>query len=122
MWCCILSVHAQVKIDKRTLTFDVSAHDGIESIGSGQHQRVIVDTQRFLAKTADKSKQLAAESKQDQGIVIPADLLSALLKSFENMQRRGDDLGSEEAEMLRILKHVDPDQCDLKTRLIAAQV
>jgi len=122
MWCCILSVHAQVKIDKRTLTFDVSAHDGIESIGSGQHQRVIVDTQRFLAKTADKSKQLAAESKQDQSIAIPADLQSAVLKSVETMERRGDVSGPEEVEMLRILKHVNPDELASATRLIAASV
>jgi fluoroacetyl-CoA thioesterase len=39
----------------RKLTFAVSAHDGVEAIGSGTHTRVVVDTPRFLARVAAKS-------------------------------------------------------------------
>lgn len=42
-------------IDGRKLTFDVSAHDGVERIGSGTHIRVVVDTPRFMARLAAKS-------------------------------------------------------------------
>jgi fluoroacetyl-CoA thioesterase len=39
----------------RKLTFAVSAHDGIEPIGSGTHTRIVVDTPRFEARLAAKS-------------------------------------------------------------------
>lgn len=39
----------------RKLTFAVTAHDGTETIGSGTHTRIIVDTPRFLARVAAKS-------------------------------------------------------------------
>ncbi|MBA2125233.1 thioesterase [Hyphomicrobium methylovorum] len=42
-------------IDGRKLTFDVSAHDGTERIGTGRHTRILVDTARFMAKLAAKS-------------------------------------------------------------------
>ena len=34
----------------------VRAHDGVEQIGEGYHQRAIVDWQRFKAKVAEKAK------------------------------------------------------------------
>ena len=42
-------------IDGRKLTFDVSAHDGTDRIGTGRHTRILVDTGRFMAKLAAKS-------------------------------------------------------------------
>jgi predicted thioesterase len=42
-------------IDGRKLTFDVEANDGTESIGSGEHTRIVVDTARFMARIAAKS-------------------------------------------------------------------
>lgn len=43
-------------IDGRKVTFDVSAHDGVEPIGTGVHIRIIVDTPRFMARIAAKSQ------------------------------------------------------------------
>lgn len=45
-------------IDGRKVSFDVSANDGIETIGSGVHTRIIVDVPRFMARLAAKSKSL----------------------------------------------------------------
>ncbi|WP_029670887.1 thioesterase family protein [Hyphomicrobium sp. 802] len=42
-------------VDGRKITFDVSATDGIDRIGSGTHTRIIVDTARFMARIAAKS-------------------------------------------------------------------
>jgi predicted thioesterase len=42
-------------IDGRKLTFKVNAHDGVETVGSGTHTRVVVDTPRFMARLAAKS-------------------------------------------------------------------
>lgn len=36
-------------VDKRRLTFSVTAHDGDQLIASGKITRIIVDTDRFLA-------------------------------------------------------------------------
>jgi predicted thioesterase len=42
-------------VDGRSVTFRVEARDEHETIGQGTHTRVIVATQRFLAKAARKS-------------------------------------------------------------------
>lgn len=42
-------------IDGRKLTFDVEAHDGVETIGKGRHVRVVVDTPRFMARLSQKA-------------------------------------------------------------------
>lgn len=39
----------------RKLTFAVTAHDGVETIGGGTHTRIVVDTRRFMARLAAKS-------------------------------------------------------------------
>jgi len=41
---------------------------------------------------------------------------------METLQQRADVSGATEAELLRILKHVRPEDFSVKTRLIAAQV
>lgn len=45
-----------IAVDGRKLTFEVTAHDGIEAIGAGTHVRAVVDTPRFIAKVQSKSK------------------------------------------------------------------
>lgn len=42
-------------VEGRKLTFNVTAHDGVEPIGKGMHIRVIVDTPRFMARLAAKA-------------------------------------------------------------------
>ncbi len=44
-----------VRVDGRTLDFEVEARDAHEIIGSGTHTRVVVDTERFRDKLARKS-------------------------------------------------------------------
>jgi len=45
-----------VAVDKRKMTFRVSAHDGIDLIGEGRHERAVVAWDKFNAKVADKAK------------------------------------------------------------------
>jgi fluoroacetyl-CoA thioesterase len=44
------------KVAGRRVTFHVKAHDGIELIGEGEHQRVIVPWARFVARVNEKAK------------------------------------------------------------------
>ena len=43
------------EVEGRKLSFRVSAHDGVESIGEGTHQRVVILSERFLDKVAKKA-------------------------------------------------------------------
>ncbi len=43
-----------VEIDRRRLVFRVSARDGSGEIGSGTHERFIVDCGRFMSKAASR--------------------------------------------------------------------
>ncbi len=43
-----------VNVEGRRLTFRVTAYDDVEQIGIGSHQRILVDTDRFLARTHTK--------------------------------------------------------------------
>ena len=45
-----------VQVEGRRLTFRVSAYDEVEQVGVGTHQRMLVDTDRFLSRTAAKQK------------------------------------------------------------------
>jgi len=45
-----------VATDKRKMTFKVSAHDGIDLIGEGRHERAVVAWDKFNAKVAEKAK------------------------------------------------------------------
>ena len=47
-----------IKIDGRKLVFQVSAHDGIDIISTGSHERILIDQKKFLDRL-DK-KQVAA--------------------------------------------------------------
>lgn len=42
------------RVDGRRLFFAVSAHDGIDRITEGTHERVIIDAERFNAKLESK--------------------------------------------------------------------
>jgi predicted thioesterase/uncharacterized glyoxalase superfamily protein PhnB len=44
-----------IAVEGRKLTFAVSAHDGVDLISSGTHQRVVIDKQRFVDKTSAKA-------------------------------------------------------------------
>ena len=52
-----LTVRAEAvvtNIDGRKITFDVKAFDGIDEIGSGTHERFIVNKEKFQTKAANK--------------------------------------------------------------------
>ena len=52
-----MNVRAQAPlsvVDGRRLVFDVVAHDEVERIAEGIHERVLVDGQRFLARVQEK--------------------------------------------------------------------
>jgi predicted thioesterase/uncharacterized glyoxalase superfamily protein PhnB len=52
-----LEVTASVEligVEGKRLTFDVSAHDGVDLISRGRHQRVVIDGKKFAARTAAK--------------------------------------------------------------------
>jgi fluoroacetyl-CoA thioesterase len=45
-----------VEVEGNRIEFKVSAHDGMEAIGSGTHQRMVIDLPSFNARLAKKSK------------------------------------------------------------------
>ncbi|HYQ17516.1 MAG TPA: thioesterase family protein [Polyangiaceae bacterium] len=60
-----LTVTVQARLERvegRKLSFVVSAHDGVDEICRGTHERFVIDTARFNAKVADK-RQAALASK-----------------------------------------------------------
>lgn len=53
-----LTVTVQVRltsVEGRKLRFEVEAHDGIDTISRGTHERVVIDAARFRAKIAEKT-------------------------------------------------------------------
>jgi fluoroacetyl-CoA thioesterase len=53
------TVRVEVTLDRvegRRLTFSVSAHDGVDEICRGTHERFVIDTARFEAKVEEKRK------------------------------------------------------------------
>jgi fluoroacetyl-CoA thioesterase len=58
-----ITVHVHLdKVEGRKLTFTVSAHDGVDTISEGTHERYVIDVERFNAKVAQK----AARSRRVQ--------------------------------------------------------
>jgi fluoroacetyl-CoA thioesterase len=50
-----VEVHVRLeKIEGRKLTFMLRAHDGVEQISEGTHERVVIDAERFNDKIAKK--------------------------------------------------------------------
>ena len=55
------TVTAQAKliaVEGRRLTFQVSAHDGIDLVGEGTHSRAVIDLARFESRVAAKQQQM----------------------------------------------------------------
>lgn len=53
----VVTVDAEcTAVNGRRVAFKVSAHDGIEKIGEGTHERMIVPWERFVARVNDKAK------------------------------------------------------------------
>ncbi len=44
------------KVAGRRVWFDVKAHDGIDAIGAGRHERIIVHWNKFVARVNEKAK------------------------------------------------------------------
>jgi fluoroacetyl-CoA thioesterase len=52
-----LTIVVEVRLDKvegRKLTFTLSAHDGVDEISRGSHERHVIDVSRFNEKIARK--------------------------------------------------------------------
>jgi len=50
VWCC----SELIEVDGKRLVFSVKAYDEAGPIGEGEHQRFIIDNQKFLDKTNSK--------------------------------------------------------------------
>ncbi|HUL40722.1 MAG TPA: thioesterase family protein [Burkholderiales bacterium] len=56
-----LTVTVRVRLDKvegRRLEFSVSAHDGLDTISTGTHERFIIDSAKFGARVAEKTPRM----------------------------------------------------------------
>jgi fluoroacetyl-CoA thioesterase len=65
-----LTVTVDVRLDRvdgRRLRFTVSAHDGVDLIGSGTHERVVIDAERFLARVMRKASAAAPSRSRPEG-------------------------------------------------------
>jgi fluoroacetyl-CoA thioesterase len=52
-----VTVHVKLdNVDGRKLTFSISAHDGVDKIAEGTHERFVMDAAKFNAKVAEKSR------------------------------------------------------------------
>jgi fluoroacetyl-CoA thioesterase len=47
-----------VQVDGRRLVFDVEAHDGVDTISRGTHERFLIDRKKFEDKISDKASRL----------------------------------------------------------------
>jgi fluoroacetyl-CoA thioesterase len=50
------------KVEGRRLLFEVSAHDGVEPIGNGTHERFVIDGARFATKAEEKGRAATAHT------------------------------------------------------------
>lgn len=58
-----LTVTVDVRLDRmegRKLTFSIEAHDGVDRISAGTHERHVIDDARFVAKVAEKAGNIRA--------------------------------------------------------------
>jgi fluoroacetyl-CoA thioesterase len=57
-----VTVNAEVvKVDGRKVLFKVRAHDGIDMIGEGEHERMVVNWEKFEQRVNDKAKKARVE-------------------------------------------------------------
>lgn len=47
------------QVEGRKLRFEVEAHDGVDLISRGSHERVVIDAARFTAKVRDKAARIS---------------------------------------------------------------
>jgi fluoroacetyl-CoA thioesterase len=52
-----------VAVDGKRVSFRVRGHDGVELIGEGNHERAIVNYEKFNERVAAKAKQVMAEAR-----------------------------------------------------------
>ena len=52
-----------VAVDGRKLAFTVQAHDGVDLISKGRHERFVIDKEKFAAKAAAKLRRGPARSQ-----------------------------------------------------------
>lgn len=45
-----------VEVDGRRLVFQVEAHDGMDVISKGTHERFVINAEKFIAKMREKAK------------------------------------------------------------------
>ena len=45
-----------IEVDGRKLVFSVKAHDGVDLISQGRHERFVIDKEKFDAKIVEKRK------------------------------------------------------------------
>lgn len=58
----VVTVKARlVAIDGRRLSFDIEAHDGVDPITKGTHERFVIDYERFNAKAQQKRPSAEAD-------------------------------------------------------------
>jgi len=56
---CEITVQVELlAIDGRKLVFNVEAHDGVDLISRGRHERFIINKQKFDIKVSEKAKQI----------------------------------------------------------------
>jgi len=49
------------EVDGRRLIFSVRAHDGVDEVGVGRHERYLIDTERFSGHAEKKARRGPAE-------------------------------------------------------------
>jgi fluoroacetyl-CoA thioesterase len=49
-------------VEGRKLVFDISAHDGMDAISAGTHERHVIDAERFARKVDGKRERVEAAS------------------------------------------------------------
>ena len=55
-----VQVHARLAtVEGRKLVFELSAHDGVDTITEGRHERHVIDAERFARKVAAKAGAVA---------------------------------------------------------------
>lgn len=47
------------EVDGKRLAFNVEAHDGVDKITSGTHQRFIINAEKFVAKAQEKANSVS---------------------------------------------------------------
>ena len=58
-----LTVTVDIRLDRvegRRLFFTVSAHDGVDRIAEGTHERFVIDAERFVTKVEEKARAVRA--------------------------------------------------------------